>query len=113
MCAPAGAFSEPKIAPLGFSVPKIASFCVFNIEIRPGTAQGRPRGGREAGGGRGPGGEGKVWFRVHETILWDTSPDPADPPDPPDPADPVDPVPEPGLGPSLPHAPGARMTVVN
>ena len=100
MCAPAGAFSEPKIAPLGFSVPKIASFCVFNIEMRPGTAQGRPRGGREAGGGRGPAGEGKVWFRVHETILWDTS------------ADPPDPVPEPGLGPSLPHAPGARMTVV-
>ena len=97
MCAPAGAFSEPKIAPLGFSVPKIASFCVFNIEIW-------------AGGGRGLAGEGKVWFRVHETILWDTSPDP---PDPPDPDYPPDPVPELGLGPSLPHAPGARMTVVN
>ena len=36
MWAPAGAFSEPKIAPLGFSVPTIASFCVFNIEIRLG-----------------------------------------------------------------------------
>ena len=58
--APAGAFSEPKIAPLGFSVPKIASFCVFNIEMW-------------AGGGRGLAGEGKVWFRVHETILWDTA----------------------------------------
>ena len=59
-------------------------------------------------GGRGWG-EQKVAFRVHETILWDTSPDP---PDPAYPADPPDPVPEPGLGPSLPHAPGARMTVV-
>ena len=43
---------------------------------------------------------------MHETILWDTAADPDYP------ADPVDPVPEPGLGPSLPHAPGARMTVV-
>ena len=36
-------------------------------------------------------------------LVWDTSAESADP---------VDPVPEPGLGPSLPHAPGARMTVV-
>ena len=34
------------------------------------------------GGGRGPAGEGKVWFRVHETILWNTPADPADPADP-------------------------------
>ena len=34
MCAPAGAFSEPKIATLGFFAPKIASFSVFNTEMR-------------------------------------------------------------------------------
>ena len=51
----------------------------------------------------------KVVFGVSERPLWDTA---TDPPDPPDPPDPVDPVPEPGLGPSLPHAPGSRMTVV-
>ena len=48
----------------------------------------------------------KVVFGVSERPLWDTAADPADPPVP------VDPVSEPGLGPSLPHAPGARMTVV-
>ena len=49
--------------------------------------------------------EGKVWFHLGERPLWDTAGDP------PDPADPLDLVPGPGLGPSLPHAPGARMTV--
>ena len=58
---------------------------------------------RGAAGGQGLAGEGKVGFCVEKTILWHTSPDPADPPDP---------VPEPGLRPSLTHAPGARMTVV-
>ena len=35
MCArPQGLFSEPKIATLGFFVPKIVSFSVFNTEMR-------------------------------------------------------------------------------
>ena len=36
MCAgaPAGAFSEPKIATLGLFAPTIASFSVFNTEMR-------------------------------------------------------------------------------
>ena len=49
-------------------------------------------------------------FGVSEPPLWDTSGDPVDSPDSPDP---VDLVPERGLGPSLPHAPGARMTVIS
>ncbi len=48
----------------------------------------------------------KVSFRVSETILFPTLPDPADP------VDPDEMVPEPALRPSLPHAPGARMTAV-
>ena len=51
----------------------------------------------------------KVAFRVSETILFST---PADPADPPDPADLDKMGPEPALRPSLPHAPGARMTAV-
>ena len=53
------------------------SICVFSAPARGGP--GRPRGGQGARSGRGPAGEGKVWFRVHETILWNTPPDPADP----------------------------------
>ena len=34
VCAPAGAFSEPKIATLGFFAPKIVSCSVFNTEMR-------------------------------------------------------------------------------
>ena len=63
---------------------------------RPGAAGGRlwAAGGRLGGdrrrpgwpgvaaGGRGPARERKVWFRVHETILWDTAADPGNPPDP-------------------------------
>ena len=54
----------------------------------------------------------KVVFRVHETLVWNTPPDPADPADPADPPDPLDRSHELRLGPSLPRAPGARMTVV-
>ena len=51
----------------------------------------------------------KVAFRVHETIVWDTPPDPADPADPPDPAEVV----SLSAAQTLPsHAPGVRMTVV-
>ena len=46
---------------------------------------------------------GKVSFRLYETILFST-------PDYPDDLDEM--VPEPALRPSLPHAPGARMTAV-
>ena len=48
-----------------------------------------------------------------ETQLFPTPALPADPADPPDPADQTDPskmLPEPALRPSLPHAPGVRMT---
>ena len=45
-------------------------------------------------------------FYLSETLLFPT---PADPPDPPDPGKMV---PELALRPSLPHAPGVRMTVV-
>ena len=47
--------------------------------------------------------EAKVAFRVDETLVWHTRPDPADP------ADWCHQVP---LRPSLPHAPGVRMTAV-
>ena len=55
-------------------------------------------------------------FYLSETQLFPTPAfpaDPADPPDLPDPADPADPgkmVPELALRPSLPRAPGVRMT---
>ena len=48
----------------------------------------------------------KVVFGRGERPLWNT---PSDPPDPPDPANRCH---ELRLGPSLPRAPGARMTVV-
>ena len=51
----------------------------------------------------------KVVPRVDETPLWNT---PANPPDPPDPPDPPNRCHELRLGPYLPRAPGARMTVV-
>ena len=72
--------------------------------------RGKARGGRGEAGGGGALPEPKVAFRVHETLLWNTAPDPADPADPPDPPDRCH---ELRLGPSLPRAPGARMTVVN
>ena len=50
--------------------------------------------------------EAKVAFRVDETLVWHTRPDPADPADPPDWCHQVP------LRPSLPHAPGVRMTAV-
>ena len=50
--------------------------------------------------------EAKTAFRVNETLVWDT---PLDPPDPADPPDWCHQVP---LRPSLPHAPGVRMTAV-
>ena len=49
-------------------------------------------GGWGLGGGRGPARDGKVWFRVHETILFPTPADPEDPADPADPADSADPA---------------------
>ena len=75
---------------------------------RPGATGGRP--GRPGGGrgAAGPAGEGKVWFRVHETTLWDKSPDS---PDSPDPADSPDPVPEPALRPSLTTRAGGQDDV--
>ena len=51
-------------------------------------------------------GTAKVAFRVHETLVLHTPPDPANPPDPPDRRS------ELRLRPSLPHAPGARITGV-
>ena len=50
--------------------------------------------------------EAKVAFRVNETLVWHTAPDR---PDPADPADWCHQVPP---RPSLPHAPGVRMTAV-
>ena len=50
--------------------------------------------------------ESKVAFRVHETLGWNTPADPADPADLPDWCHQVP------LRPSLPHAPGVRMTAV-
>ena len=52
----------------------------------------------------------KVLFYLRETLLFPTAPVPADPADPADPPDPGKMVPEPALRPSLPHAPGVRMT---
>ena len=61
----------------------------------------------------------KSLFNIGETPLFSTPAFPADPPDqadPPDPADAPDPadpgkmVPELALRPSLPRAPGVRMT---
>ena len=125
--APAGAFILPKNSVCVFGAPAGAfiflkkSISVLNMppgasqsssrtsQSWPrgrGTAQGRPRGGRGAGGGRGPAGEGKVWFRVHETILWDTPDNPPDPPDPPEV------VSWSAARTPLPHAPGVRMTWV-
>ena len=75
--------------------------------------RGKARGGRGEAGGGGVLPEPKVAFRVHETPLWNTLANPADLPDLPDPADPADRRSELQLRPSLPHAPGARMTVVN
>ena len=73
----------------------------------PGAAGGdrrRPGWPGLAAGGRGPAGEGKVWFRVHKTILWDTAADPADPAESPE-------VVSATAARSHPsHAPGARMT---
>ena len=86
----------------------------------PAGAQRVPGAGQGLGLGLGRPREGKVWFRVHETTLWNTSADPAGPADPADPAEPADPVKSRQipvmwwqqllLGPYLPHAPGARMT---
>ena len=50
--------------------------------------------------------EAKVAFRVDETLVWHTPGNPADPPDLPDWCHQVPPRP------SLPHAPGVRMTAV-
>ena len=70
----------------------------YFIKIGDYTPAGSP--GAAGGGGRGlP--EAKVAFRVHETRVWDTPPDPADRRS------------EVWPRPSLPHAPGVRMTVVN
>ena len=56
--------------------------------------------------GSGMAWDGKVSFRVHETLLFPT------PADLQDLVDLGKMVPEPVLRPSLPHAPGVRMTVV-
>ena len=58
----------------------------------------------------------KSLIYLSETLLFPTAAVPADPADLADPADPPHPpdpskmVPEPALRPSLPHAPGVRMT---
>ena len=52
----------------------------------------------------------KSLFYLCETQLFPTPAFPADPPDPPDPADLGKMVPELALRPSLPRAPGVRMT---
>ena len=53
--------------------------------------------------------EAKVAFRVIETLVWDTPPDPADLADPGDPPEVV----SLSAAQTLPsHAPGVRMTVV-
>ena len=69
-----------------------------------GLARARP--------GSGMAWDGKVSFRVHETLLFPTPDYLADLPDLPDLPDLGKMVPEPALRPSLPHAPGVRMTVV-
>ena len=52
----------------------------------------------------------KSLFYLSETQLFPTPAFPADPADPPDPPDPSKMVPELALRPSLPRAPGVRMT---
>ena len=54
----------------------------------------------------------QVLFYFSEALLFPTFPDPADPAHPADPADLGNMVLEPALRPSLRHAPGVRMTVV-
>ena len=54
----------------------------------------------------------KSLFYISETPLFPTPAFPADPLDPPDPVDPGEMVPELALRPSLPRAPGVRMTWV-
>ena len=67
---------------------------------------------RFLGPGSGMAWDGKVSFRVHETLLFPTPADLPDLGDLPDLPDIGKMVPEPALRPSLPHAPGVRMTVV-
>ena len=87
--APAGAFIFPKSSVFVFSAPAGAFILlkksIFVLNTPPGDGPGTTQGRPGAGGGRGPAGEGKVWFGVHETILWDTAANPPGPPDPPDP----------------------------
>ena len=109
MCAgaPAGAFSEPKIAPLGFSVPKIMSFCVFNIEMR---LEGPFHGGwvdfSILGGPPGP------FLSIFDgRVVKNRGPRNTDPA-PGTPGTPGKVSQAPQLRATHPHAPGARMTVV-
>ena len=69
-----------------------------------GLARARP--------GSGMAWDGKVSFRVHETLLFPTPADLADLADLQDLPDLGKTVPEPWLRPCLPHALGVRMTVV-